>query len=268
MDGDRTQLRADCARCVGLCCVAPAFQRSADFAIDKPAGRACPNLLVDSRCGIHTELRDRGFPGCVVFDCFGAGQQVTQVTFDGADWRTDPDTAGAMFDAFGVMRELHESRWYLAEARTLTSGPLQTEVDALIAETATLAALDAAGLAAIDLAAQAGRVGDVLGRVSARVRGPVPRAKERPRADLVGKSFRGADLDAANLRGAYLIGADLTDAELSRADLLGADLRGADLRGARLAMALFVTQPQLESARGDAGTTIPPVLRRPAHWNR
>src|SRR3982750_1767191 len=108
---DRVELVPDCARCVGLCCVAPAFQRSADFAIDKPAGRACPNLLVDSRCGIHRELRDRGFPGCVVFDCFGAGQQFTQVPFGGADWRTDATTAAAMFAAFGTMREVQESRW-------------------------------------------------------------------------------------------------------------------------------------------------------------
>ncbi|RQX15913.1 oxetanocin A resistance protein, partial [Micromonospora arida] len=38
------QLRADCGRCFGLCCVVPAFAASADFAIDKPAGSPCPNL--------------------------------------------------------------------------------------------------------------------------------------------------------------------------------------------------------------------------------
>ena len=35
-----TDLRADCARCAGLCCVVPAFTESADFAIDKPSGVA------------------------------------------------------------------------------------------------------------------------------------------------------------------------------------------------------------------------------------
>ncbi len=39
----RHDLRADCGRCAGLCCVAPAFTASADFAIDKPAGQPCPN---------------------------------------------------------------------------------------------------------------------------------------------------------------------------------------------------------------------------------
>ena len=53
----RAGLRADCSRCTGLCCVAPAFAASADFALDKPAGRACPHLQGDSRCGIHADLR-------------------------------------------------------------------------------------------------------------------------------------------------------------------------------------------------------------------
>jgi hypothetical protein len=39
LNGDlRLTLRADCERCFGLCCVAPAFAASADFAIDKDAG--------------------------------------------------------------------------------------------------------------------------------------------------------------------------------------------------------------------------------------
>jgi hypothetical protein len=50
-------LRADCNRCVGLCCIAPAFSASADFAIGKEAGQACPNQQPDVRCAIHTRLR-------------------------------------------------------------------------------------------------------------------------------------------------------------------------------------------------------------------
>ncbi len=125
----RADLRADCSRCVGLCCVAPAFAASADFAIDKPAGRPCPKLRPDSRCSIHSNLREQGFPGCAVFDCFGAGQHVVQVTFGGGDWRQSPETAEAMFAVFPVMRQLKELLWYLAEALTLLShGALRDEV--------------------------------------------------------------------------------------------------------------------------------------------
>jgi len=63
----------------------PAFSASADFAIDKDAGQPCPNLRPDFRCSIHDRLRQQGLPGCAVYDCFGAGQQVAQVTFGGRD---------------------------------------------------------------------------------------------------------------------------------------------------------------------------------------
>ncbi|HLT10710.1 MAG TPA: pentapeptide repeat-containing protein, partial [Micromonosporaceae bacterium] len=69
-------LRADCSRCAGLCCVVPGFSASSEFAIDKPAGSPCPNLGPDFRCRIHDMLRARGFAGCATYDCFGAGQRV------------------------------------------------------------------------------------------------------------------------------------------------------------------------------------------------
>ena len=119
--GGRVNLLADCANCFGLCCVALPFAASADFAIDKPAGQPCPNLQQDSRCGIHQSLRTKGFPGCTVYDCFGAGQQVAQMTYHGRDWRQAPATAHQMFDVFRVMRQLHELLWYLAEALTRRS---------------------------------------------------------------------------------------------------------------------------------------------------
>lgn len=126
MTDARAGLRADCSRCVGLCCVAPAFAASTDFAIDKPTGHPCPNLGSESRCTIHTQLREQRFPGCAVFDCFGAGQHVVQVTFGGRDWRQSSDTAEAMFAVFPILRQLKELLWYLAEAAALLpSGALR-----------------------------------------------------------------------------------------------------------------------------------------------
>jgi hypothetical protein len=78
---------------------------AADFASDKPAGTPCPNLAPDFSCGIHDRLRRRGFRGCTVFDCFGAGQAVSQGLFDGVSWRDKPDSRSAMFAAFKIMRQ-------------------------------------------------------------------------------------------------------------------------------------------------------------------
>jgi len=261
-------LRADCARCFGLCCVVPAFAASADFAIDKPAGQPCPNLRPDFRCGIHDQLRARGFPGCTAYDCFGAGQRIAQGTFGGRDWRQHPEIRQRMFDTFPVMRDLHELLWHLTEAlRPPAAGAigdsLDGEIRVLIERVEGLTGLDPDALLALDLAEPRRDADRLLGQVSVLVRGE-PLA--RPRRDLVGARLRRADLRRGDLRGAHLIGADLRDADLRLADLRGADLRGADLRGADLTGCLFLTQSQVDSARGDGRTLLPPPLTHPAHW--
>jgi uncharacterized protein YjbI with pentapeptide repeats len=250
--------------------VAPAFAVSADFAIAKPAGVACPNLRPDFRCGIHEHLREKGFAGCTVYDCFGAGQKVSQVTFGGRDWRGSPELARPMFDAFGVVRQLHELLWYLAEATTLRpASALRDELAAALEETEDLTRLPPDGLAALDMAALRSRVGGLLRRASELVRARVPgRTADHGGADLVAADLRGTSLRGANLRGACLVGADLRRADLRSADLLGADLRGAHLGGADLTGCIFLVQSQVDAARGDRSTRLPAALRRPAHWGR
>jgi len=286
-------LAADCARCAGLCCVVPAFTRSADFAISKPAGQPCPNLGPDSRCAIHAGLRERGFGGCAAYDCFGAGQQTVQVTFGGQDWRSSPGLAAEMFAAFGVMRQLNELRWHLAQAAELLSpgGPAGSlsAIGALreeLSEALRAARGHASGapemLTKLDITAHRDAVSDLLRRVSVAVRTAfAPGGQDLRGADLAGADLRAAalhgaaqrgagqsraSLRGASLRGALLIGADLTGADLAWADLTGADLRGARVGGADLSGALFLSRNQAGSALGDARTRLPAALPRPAHW--
>jgi hypothetical protein len=263
----RADLRADCGRCVGLCCVALPFARSTDFAFDKAAGMPCPHLTRDDRCEIHARLRGEGFPGCEVFDCFGAGQRVVQVTFGGRSWRDGPEVARGMFDAFGTLRAVHEMRWYLADAadRDLPD-ELTREVAEAAERLATVSNAGAEELARFDVNGVRAEVGALLDRVSARVRAGLGGPDLRGR-DLAGRALRAESLRGGDLRGALLLGADLQSADLRSADLLGADLRGADLRGADLTDAVFVTAPQLAAAHGDATTRIPEALNPPRHWN-
>ena len=261
-------LEADCSRCFGLCCVAPAFAKSADFAIDKPAGHACPNLQSDFGCSIHTALRERGFAGCSTFDCFGAGQRVSQMTFGGHDWRSRGESASAMFAAFAIARTLHELLWYLDQARQLpTSAALRAELDRAIADVEATVGQDEQTLRRTDVASVRGEVNELLRAASGRARADIVGAPDHRGADLVGANLESARLRGADLRGAQLIGANLTGADLRRADLTGADLRNAVLNGADLRGALFVTPAQLASARGDRLTQLPSGRHRPAHWD-
>ncbi|MBA2284356.1 MAG: pentapeptide repeat-containing protein [Ktedonobacteraceae bacterium] len=261
-------MRADCENCFALCCVAPAFSASADFAINKNAGQACPHLQANFRCGIHARLRQQGFPGCTVYDCFGAGQKVSQVTFGGQEWRRDQQTAKQMFGVFSIMRDLHELLWYLTEALNLQAVcSLHGEISRALEETERLTYNDLAALLELDVAAHRRNINALLLRASELARAGVRHKKKDYRgADLIGVRLKGADLRGANLRGAYLIGADLREADLRMADLTGADFRGADLKGADLSECIFLIQSQMDAAQGDTQTKLPPPLTCPAHW--
>jgi uncharacterized protein YjbI with pentapeptide repeats len=269
---DRSALRADCANCFALCCVALNFVASADFAIDKAAGDPCPNLQDDYRCGVHSELREIGFRGCTVYDCFGAGQHISQQTFGGRSWRSDRATGQAMFASFGVMRELHELLWYLTDARDRPeAAALHPAVDAAFEATEAMTRGAAPELLALDIDAHWRGVDAVLLQVSELVRtaaldARAPHRRSGRGVDLMGAKLVAADLRGANLRGAYLIAADLRGADLGGADLIGADLRDTDLRGADLSRSLFLTQPQVAAAQGDASTRLPASVDRPQHW--
>jgi len=267
-NGAPDRLQADCGHCFALCCVAPGFSASADFAIDKPAGQPCPNLRPDFRCGIHQQLRQRGFRGCAGYDCFGAGQWVSQFTFGGVDWRQAPGTAQPMFEVFAIIRQLHELLWYLSQALAARPArPLHGNLRRAFEETERLARSPADMLVELDVRACRGEVNDLLRRASELMRASVPgRKRNHAGADLIGARLAGTELAGASLRGACLIGADLTGADLRAADLTGADLRDAELSGADLTGSLFLTQSQLDVAKGDAATRLPPLLARPAHW--
>ena len=141
-------LRADCAACAGLCCVALPFDAEQGFGFDKPAHQPCRHIKPDYRCAIHGSLADDGFPGCAAFECFGAGQWVTQHLFAGQSWRDAPATLGAMCEAFFAQRALHETMAMLALAETRCTDAALTA--RLRAERARLMA---ARQAAFDLAA-------------------------------------------------------------------------------------------------------------------
>jgi uncharacterized protein YjbI with pentapeptide repeats len=206
-----------------------------------------------------------------VYDCFGAGQQVSQVTFSGRDWREAPGTARQMFGVLPVMRQLHELLWYLTEALSLPeTQSLRDELGRALATVEGLTGRGAEDLLELDVAAVRQEVNVLLLRTSELVRSGAQGnsgSRNRRGADLIGAKLKGADLRGADLRGAYLIGADLRGADLRRADLIGADLRDTDLRGADLTGAIFLTQTQVNAARGDSATKLPEGFTRPAHWS-
>lgn len=224
--------------------------------MDKAGGTPCVNLDTKDRCKVHADLRETGWRGCTIFECFGAGQHVSQVTYGGRSWRDPSVNRGEMAAVFSAMRLIHEMLFHLDDALArvahATGGELRDRL-------CHLRGAPREDVLAVDLDNLIEEVGEVLAEVSAEVRG---RADARI-FDMAGRDLRREVLLDSNFRGTLLIAADLRGVDLGRADMLGADLRDARLEGADLSEVLFLTQPQVNAARGDAATRIPARLRHP-----
>jgi uncharacterized protein YjbI with pentapeptide repeats len=263
-------LRADCENCFGLCCVALPYAKSADFAVDKDSGTPCHNLQSNYLCGIHNDLRNKGFRGCSAYECFGAGQKVSQSTYNGKDWRTNKDIAQEMFDVYPMMQQLHEMLWYLNEALTIDAAkPIYNELHYCLVEIEELTGKSPEFILSIDMNEHRAKVNKLLIRTSELVRAQVTKKDKDTRRgmDYLGAKLKGADLRGANLRGALLIAADLRNADLRWCDFIGADFRDTDISGANLTGSIFLTQAQVNAAIGNKNTKLPATLVKPAHWS-
>jgi uncharacterized protein YjbI with pentapeptide repeats len=284
MDRVREELRGDCKNCFGLCCVALYFSKSEGFPSNKDAGVPCRDLRTDFRCAVHESLTKKGLKGCAAFDCFGAGQKVSQETFRGKDWRQYPESAELMFEVFLTMRQLHELLWYLTDVLGAeAASSLHGAAGSMILETERMTHLTPQEMLKLNVSAHRESVNTLLLRAGELVRADADAARgkntEHPKdnkgkkrmefcrgADLCAADLKNTDLRGANLRGACLIAADLRSTDLRGAELIGADLRDADIRGADLSGSFFLTQAQINTAKGDADTKLPGTLECPLNW--
>lgn len=124
----RADLVSDCGNCAALCCIATSFEASGDFACDKAAGEHCRHLQAGDRCAIHAQLIPRGFSGCAVYECYGAGPRATRA-FAGRE--------RARNEAFMQLRVVHELLWFVLGALELcpvAQTELRCELERLAAE--------------------------------------------------------------------------------------------------------------------------------------
>lgn len=119
---DLDKFTSDCANCAELCCLALAFDRGEHFAHAKAAGSPCHNLSkAHTGCSIHKDLTQKGYSGCVAYQCLGAGQRVTAL-FE-RTWRDDPQQTGPMMDAFRQMRAVQSTLQLIIAAKALPLPP-------------------------------------------------------------------------------------------------------------------------------------------------
>jgi hypothetical protein len=175
-----------------------------------------------------------------------------------------------MFAVFPVMQQLHEMLCYLHEAMQLEAAkPILKELKDAFERIESLTDLNPSMMLSLNVPEHRVPVNALLLRISELERTKTSgkrNRKLRRGSDLIGAKLKGEDLKGSNFRGALLIAADLREADMRMSDFIGTDLRDADLSGAKLTGSIFLTQAQVNSAKGDRHTKLPAGLRIPEHW--
>lgn len=246
----KSSLVIDCGCCAGLCCVSLYCAKVDGFPEDKKAGIPCSHLMKDFRCDIHGSLATRGLKGCLSYDCFGAGQKATEMFRSRRDWEKNPEISDEMFRAFHGIFQLHQMKWFLLEALRLTdSQEMEEEIRTLIDWNESMTNLAPKEDAAREIESYRARVNPLLKEVI------------NTKAARFSKASESRDFTMA-----ILIGSDFSRRSLGESLFLGADLRDVNVAGADLSKCHFLTQMQINSAKGDSKTKLPDGLITPEHW--
>lgn len=266
-NGMHYQMKSDCSKCSGLCCNALFFAKADGFPHDKAAGNPCTKLLTDYRCKIHSQLKELKMKGCIGYDCFGAGQQVTQVIYHEKTWQDLPKKAPEIFKVFNTVFQLYQMRHFLTEALCVESVKmLENDIKSLLIENGKVCNDTPENILAFDLEKYRDKVNVLLKQVCKALCLGVGAGDKRGLSIFFGKNFSGKDMSGLDLSSKLLIAADFDGCIFNNTIFLGADTRDTNFCNADLRGAVFLTQMQINSAKGNYRTQIPSHLDYPITW--
>jgi len=261
------EFKIDCSQCSGLCCTALFFSKTDGFPENKIAGKPCSKLMDNYSCNIHHELEMRKMKGCMGYDCFGAGQYVTQNIYKGDTWKTLKDKSREIFDVFTMVFQLYQIRYFLEEARTIiTAKELWSDIESLINENEELCNSTAENIVEIDIEKYRNKVNILLREVCNSITMCFEKSNNKVATDLFGRNFKNRNMSGLDLSMKLLIATNFDGCKLDGTIFLGADTRDTNFSNADLREAVFLTQQQINSSKGNRNTKLPKHLDYPITW--
>lgn len=265
--GKLKDLKVDCSKCSGLCCTALFFSKIDGFPENKVAGKPCTKLKNDYKCTIHHELEKRNMKGCIGYDCFGAGQHVTQYIYKGETWQTSKELSEEMFNVFVIIFQLYQIRYFLEEAiLVIPAKELWSDIENFINENKTICNSTPQSIINFDIEGYRNRVNIILRQVSASILKCFKNSDNRKLTDFLGRSFKNRDMSGLDLSMKLLIATNFDNCTFHGTIFLGADTRDTDFSNADLREAVFLSQGQINSAKGNKNTKLPYHLDYPVTW--
>lgn len=258
---DKHNFKIDCSKCCGLCCSALFFSKVDGFPENKKAGIPCSNLQENFFCKIHNKLEETNLKGCIGYDCFGAGQYVTQNLYNGETWLTLKNKKDEIFNVFIIIYQLFQIRYYLEEGKNIIkSNNLINNIKDLILENNAFITLSPTDILKINLKDYRAKVNICLKEVHNNLN------IKKLNKVLYGKNFKLKNMNNLDLSMELLIGSNFDGCTFNETTFLGSDTRDANFSNANLSKAFFITQGQINSAKGNKNTRLPKDLDYPVTW--
>jgi hypothetical protein len=261
------QLKVECSKCSALCCTALFFSKTDGFPESKKAGKPCTKLENNYRCKIHHELEKHNMKGCMGYDCFGAGQHVTQGIYKGETWQTSQEKSKEIFDVFVIVFQLYQIRYFLEEAKIITQAKeLWIDIQNLIDENEALCNSTPQNILKIDIDSYRNKINITLKQVCGTIIKCFKNSNNKRLTEFLGRNFKKRDMSGLDLSMKLLIATDFDSCIFEGTVFLGADTRDTDFSNADLRDAVFLTQGQVNSAKGNRNTKLPKHLDYPITW--
>ena len=260
------RLVSDCSRCSGLCCIALYCFKSDGFPQNKPIGKPCINLMGDYKCRIHNDLESMGMKGCIGYDCFGAGQYLTEEVYRGVTWQTQPERVKEICDLYIFMYRMFQLRFFLYESKKLVSSEtLLPEINQLLQENDAMCRLPVEELYEQPIDSYQAKVNHILKKSCVELSKFIGAGNSKE-TNFLNRNFKGKDLSGFDFNMKPLIASNFENCKFKGATFIGTDTRDANFNGADLREAVFLSQGQINAAKGSRRTKLPKHLKYPVTW--
>ncbi|MEG0457218.1 MAG: pentapeptide repeat-containing protein, partial [Oscillospiraceae bacterium] len=187
--------------------------------------------------------------GCLAYDCFGAGQKTTQHFINNINWKQDTAKNHDIFQTFQIIFQLNQMQWYLLDAFLLISdNDLKTKIEDFIYENEKITNSGINEILNFNVEDYRFKINKILKQVCNTFSLYDYKNKQK---NYLGYDFKNENIIGKDFSMALLINANFENCILHNVNFLGADIRDSNLKNADLSHSVFLTQMQINSAKGN-----------------
>ena len=155
----------------------------------------------------------------------------------------------------------------MIEATSLISAqPLKETIQCLIEENVKMCHYRPDSILSLDLEQYRQRANYILKQVCKLLQQSIHSESKKVPSNFLGGNFKGRNMSGADLSTKLLIAANFENSLFNGTIFLGADTRDTNFNNADLSEAVFLTQGQVNSAKGNRNTKLPYHLDYPSTW--